>query len=158
MMKFRFPLVIVIAVLVGCNNSSQADKSAERTNGFSDKPVDVADSLLKLVLAGHDTGMAKMMKISRSIEKIQGQLDSMAKLSASKVDKSYQETLKKLQEDLKYAEFGMNEWMEHFVLDTLSDKPDLKIKYLEGEKAKVDKVTENILSSLSRMDSLFKSK
>ena len=61
-----------------------------------------------------------------------------------------------IQEDLNYAEYGMNTWMEAFNPDSAKENMEARIKYLASEKDKVDKVKESILSSLQRADSLFK--
>lgn len=149
---------ILLIILVACNNSASSDAASDRKDGFSEKATTKEDSLLKEVLDGHDVGMARMGKISKYLKQIQAELDSMVKLPAKSINKDYQQALVDLQEDLNYAQFGMNEWMDKFVLDTLSDKPELRIKYLENEKMIVGKVKENILSGLARADSLFQKK
>lgn len=157
-MKGRLIVLIVLVAVAACNSSNNSDTAAGRKDGFSEKPVKLEDSLLKEVLDGHDVGMARMGKISKHLKQIQAELDSMVKLPAKSINKDYQQALVDLQEDLNYAQFGMNEWMDKFVLDTLSDKPELRIKYLENEKMIVGKVKENILSGLARADSLFQKK
>jgi hypothetical protein len=158
-MKIKSALFFVgLLLLFACKEASKQDNSADRKDGFSEKPVKLEDSLLKEVLDGHDVGMARMGKISKYLKQIQAELDSMVKLPAKSINKDYQQALIDLQEDLNYAQFGMNEWMDKFALDTLSDKPELRIKYLENEKMIVGKVKENILSGLARADSLFQKK
>lgn len=142
-------IIIVIALFVfacndaGNNNGATAQKSTE-------------DSLYKAVMEGHDIGMAKMSKLKRALSQVKQSLDSLVKLPADKLDKEYQQSLIDLQEDLNYAEYGMNTWMEEFVLDSAKDNPDVRIKYLQSEKDKVTKVRDNILSGLQRADSLLK--
>ena len=48
----------------------------------------------------------------------------------------------------------MNHWMENFKLDSAKDNPELRIKYLQGEKATVTVVRDKILSSIQRADSI----
>ena len=158
-MKFISAIFLAgLLLLIACKDSATQDKSADRKDGFSQTPANVQDSLLKIVLEGHDIGMARMGKMSKYLKQIQAELDSMAKVPAKSIDKAYQEKLTALKEDLNYAEFAMNEWMEKFSLDTLADNVEQKIKYLESEKLKVEKVKENILSSLAKADSLFQKK
>lgn len=61
-----------------------------------------------------------------------------------------------IQEDLNYAEYSMNTWMEEFNSDSAKDNPELRLEYLKTEQDKVEKVKNNILSSIQRADSIFK--
>jgi len=72
------------------------------------------------------------------------------------LDLNYQQSIKDLHEDLNYADYGMNTWMQEFKADTLQDNKESRIKYLESEKEKVNKIKEAILSGLKRADSLLK--
>ena len=158
-MKFISAIFLAGSLLLfACAETVKQDKSADRKDGFTQTAVSIQDSLLEAVMEGHDIGMARMGKMSKYLKQIQAELDSMTKVPAKSIDKAYQEKLTALKEDLNYAEFAMNEWMEKFSLDTLADNVEQKIKYLESEKLKVEKVKENILSSLAKADSLFQKK
>jgi hypothetical protein len=106
-------------------------------------------------MEGHDAGMARMGKISKYLARVQNSLDSMNKLPAAKVDIKYKQSLIDLQEKLKYAEYGMNTWMEGFRVDSAKDDKEKRIQYLEEEKVKIQKVKETILEILGRADSVF---
>lgn len=150
-MNIKIVLVAITFIALACNNSaSDADKAKEKTAKTQE------DSLFHDVMEGHDIGMAKLGKLKRAIAQTQQSLDSLNKLPAAKLDKQYQQALLDLQEDLNYAEFGMNTWMEEFVLDSAQDNAELRIKYLQSEKDKVTKVRDNILNGLQRADSLLK--
>lgn len=149
---------LMLFFIIACNSSEKNDTASKRKDGFSEKATTKEDSLLKEVIEGHDVGMARMLKISRYKDRIKAELDSIGKLPTKSDNKAYQQTLKDLKEDLEYAEYSMNEWMDKFELDTLKDKTELRIKYLEDEKMKVSKVKENILNSLAIADSLFQKK
>ena len=118
-------------------------------------PKNKEDSLFHEVMEGHDIGMARMSKITKYLTQIQKALDSINKLPAAKIDEHYQQTLIDLQEDLNYAEYGMNTWMEEFKIDSAKENKEKRIQYLESEKIKVLKVKEAILGSLQRADSIF---
>lgn len=139
-------LLIIAAAFAACGNNA-GSSSAEQAK---------ADTLLQEVIKGHDVGMAKMKALRTAISGAQAKLDSLNALPASKVNAGYQQALIDLQEDLNYAEYGMNQWMNEFKLDSAEDNSELRIKYLESEKEKVIKVRDNILNGLARADSLLK--
>jgi len=139
-------LLIVAGGFVACQNNS----------GHATGEQAKVDTLLKEVIKGHDVGMAKMKALRTAIAGTQAKLDSLNALPASKVDAAYQQALIDLQEDLNYAEYGMNQWMNEFKLDSAEDNSELRLQYLESEKEKVFKVRDNILNGLARADSLLK--
>lgn len=125
-------------------------------DGFSETAKTPEDSLYKLVMEGHDIGMAKMGKLRGLQQQAQRSLDSLNKLSSSENKAQWQQTLMDIQEDLNYAEYSMNTWMEEFNSDSAKDNPELRLEYLKTEQDKVEKVKNNILSSIQRADSIFK--
>jgi hypothetical protein len=144
-MKIRIVFIAIASLAIACNGQSsnpQVDKKA------------VEDSLYKAVEEGHNVGMAKMAILRRSRGMVELQLDSMGKLPAAKIDTVYRNTLLSVQQDLNDAETNMNLWMENFKFDSAKDNPDLRIKYLEGEKVIVTKVRDKILNGLKRADSV----
>jgi hypothetical protein len=114
------------------------------------------DSLYHAVMEGHDVGMAKMGKLKRGLSQVQQKLDSIAKLPAAKIDTVYRNTLLSVQTALSDAEGHMNHWMENFKLDSAKDNTELRIKYLQGEKATVAVVRDKILNSIQRADSVLR--
>lgn len=147
-------IIVVFVFAYACNNTDKADTN--RKDGFTKVLKTKEDSLVNEVMEGHDIGMARMQKISKYLEQIKLKLDSLSKVPASKLDENYQQSLIDLQEDLNYAEYGMNTWMDEFRLDTLKDNKEKRLEYLEAEKKKILQVKESILGSLERADSLFK--
>ena len=143
--------MIALLVFTACKDNEQN----ERKDGFSDIPKNKEDSLFQEVMEGHNIGLARMSKITKYLTRIQKSLDSINKLPAAKIDEGYQQTLIDLQEDLNYAEYGMNTWMEEFKIDSAKENSEKRIQYLESEKIKVIKVKESILGSLRRADSVF---
>ena len=142
------------AISVGCSNAS--DHSEHRKDGFSDNAKTPQDSLYQLVMDGHDVGMAKMGKIRSYQQQAQKALDSIQKLPASSGKERLQQTYMSIQEDLNFAEYSMNTWMEEFIPDSAKDNPEGRLTYLKTEHEKVEKVKNNIQLSLQRADSLFK--
>ncbi|ULQ51863.1 hypothetical protein [Flavihumibacter fluvii] len=153
-MKNFFALAIALSVFAACNNS--AHQHEDRKDGFSDNAKTPEDSLFQLVMDGHDVGMANIGKIRASLALAKAGLDSVAKLKDSPEKEKLQQAFMDIQEDLNYAEYGMNTWMAEFNPDSATGNMDARIKYLSDEKTKVDKVKESILSSLQRADSLFR--
>jgi hypothetical protein len=72
----------------------------------------------------------------------------------SAAKKELSETYADISKQLKQAEDKMNAWMEEFSIDSASEDTDRRIKYLTGEKVKVDSVRDQILSVISKADSL----
>jgi hypothetical protein len=150
-------IVSTAVVLLGfgaCKNSDSSEQN-ERKDGFSNIPKNKEDSLFHEVMEGHDIGMARMIKITKYLTQIQKALDSINKLPAVKIDEQYQQTLIDLQEDLNYAKYGMNSWMDEFNVDSAKENKEKRIQYLESEKVKIEKVKKAILGSLQTADSIF---
>jgi hypothetical protein len=145
-----FSLIIFLA----CGNGTDGEEKP-RKDGFSDSPKNKEDSLFHEVMNGHDIGMARMGRVSKYLARIQHALDSINKLPETKIDADYQQSLIDLQEDLNYAEYGMNTWMDGFKIDSAKGDMEKRIQYLQGEKEKVMKVKEAILGALQRADSIF---
>ncbi|MBO9633802.1 MAG: viral A-type inclusion protein [Chitinophagaceae bacterium] len=149
MIKTIASLTVISMMVWACNNGQ--DKAAERKDGYSAEPKTETDSLYKAVMDGHDIGMAKMSALKKYNGAAQAKIDSVQKLPANKQDKTYLQEVMTLQQQLVNAENGMNEWMGGFNLDSTKS-----IGYLKSELQKVTIVRDNILSSLSKADSLLK--
>jgi hypothetical protein len=144
-MKIKILFVVLTAITIACNDTG--------TNDTIDKKAK-ADSLQNEVIAGHDIGMAKMPKLKRTRDAVDHKLDSLRSVPAAKIDSAYTQGLQEVRNLLIDAEGHMNNWMENFKLDSASDNLDIRIKYLEGEKATVTVVKDKILNSLQRADSI----
>ncbi len=153
MIKQSF-LIIGACLALACNQAST--DAEQRKDGFSDSPRTPEDSLYKLVMEGHDIGMAKMGKLRGYQQQAQRALDSLNKLSSSEAKAQKQQAMMDIQEDLNYAEYSMNTWMEEFNPDSAQGNPELRLEYLRNEQEKVEKVKNSILSSIQRADSLFR--
>jgi hypothetical protein len=147
-------LGIALTAFIACKNAS--NEATDRKDGFSAVAKTPEDSLFQLVMDGHDVGMEKLGKIKGYLIQAKAGLDSVAKLKDSPEKEILQQAYMDVQEDLNYAEFSMNTWMEGFNPDSARENMDARLQYLTSEKEKVDKVKESILSSLQRADSLFK--
>jgi hypothetical protein len=153
----RFIVYISIAGILAqsCQDSHHHD-TATRKDGYTTELKTKEDSLYHDVMQGHDIGMAKMGKLRKYLGQIQFSLDSLQKLPPKSIDTKYQQALVDLQEDLNYADYSMNTWMEEFKVDSGTGNADLRVKYLQHEKEKVTLVKDRILTGLQRADSLFK--
>jgi len=105
------------------------------------------------VMDGHDIGMARMGKIGGYLKSVNASIDSLKKLKSA--DTSKLPVLRSIAADLNQAEYGMNRWMEEFVLDSAENNEPVRVAYLESERDKVNRVKERILGSLKRADSLY---
>ena len=76
-MKASLFLAAGILLLTACNSGDE--HAGHRMDGFSDVAKTPEDSLFKLVMEGHDVGMAKMGKIKEAQKLAQAALDSLNK-------------------------------------------------------------------------------
>lgn len=150
--KYILPVITAFA-FYACSDSPGNRDISERKDGYTKTLVTREDSLFNDVMQGHDIGMAKMGKLSRSIVATKARLDSLSS-SGSNPSKAYKDSLTLLLENLQQADAGMYLWMEEFKRDSAKDNPTLRIQYLESEKVKVEKVRDRILESLRRGDSI----
>lgn len=148
-------IVILIVIVQGCHESKERK---DRTDGFTPILQSKEDSLYHHVMQGHDIGMAKMGILRKQLTRVQKTLDSINKLPSPKIDNNYKQALLGLREELSYADHAMFAWMQEFEVDSARDDKEKRLRYLESEKLKVEKVRDHILNSLSRADSLFKAR
>ena len=146
-MKWFLALLLISCMAAGCNDAAD-DTAAGRTTGYGDKPQSKEDSLFKDVMHDHDEGMARTRQLNEAIRQMRSKVDSLIKA------KRNPEAERKILEDLEEAKKSMNTWMEEFNIDTLKDKAERRMEYLESEKKKISRVRDNILESIRRADSL----
>ena len=159
MKKYFFLLATAAIFLTACNNDKKESDSGHHKHD-KNSPQTQEDSLMADVMDGHDAGMAKYGKLQAMEKKVKASLDSISKLPAKARQElaPYKAKLDSAAADLNYAIFAMDKWMEEFDMDSAKDNIENRIKYLLDEKMKVGKVKEAILKSLSKADSLLKSK
>jgi hypothetical protein len=104
---------------------------------------------------GHDVAMAKMGKLAGYRKQTLQKADSLSKSNPAKKRELIQ-SLHSTAEILQASENKMNSWMEGFSLDSAKEDKAKRIAYLEAEKIKVDKVKNDVLSSIALADSLLK--
>lgn len=155
MLRLMIALVSLGLFVAACNNGASTGETAEHKSG-PPAPKTKEDSLFHEVMEGHDAGMAKLGKLRGNIKETERQLDSLGKLPAKQVNGAYKQSLTNLQAALSKANTEMNNWMGAFKVDTLADNKELRIKYLEDEKAKVAVVKELIFSALNQADSVLR--
>lgn len=146
--------LVSLFLITACKNSSTENESLNRKNGFTETLQTKEDSLFKEIMEGHDYGMARMGKISKYRSQLKKKLDSINLLQIPKVDLAYHKSLIEVQKKLEDADYAMNAWMEEFKIDSAKENKELRLKYLEDEKRKVQLVKEAILGSLERADSI----
>jgi hypothetical protein len=147
MNKIILPAILGVCLCIACNNAEKKTV-AEKTP---------ADSLMHEVMEGHDAVMPKMSKVRGAQKKAQQMLDSLSALSSKASDAAapLKVKLQQLINELNYADFAMDKWMNEFNMDSAVNDEALRIQYLSGEKIKINKVKDAVLNSLSSADSLF---
>lgn len=142
-------LVLAVASLVACNNTSSGTTAEGKTR---------SDSLLDDVMDGHNVGMGKMGKLTTAEQQATRILDSIAKLPAKAKEAAapYKAKLNDLLTDLHQADSSMNKWMSEFTMDSAISNAEERIKYLVSEKEKVTVVKQAILNSLQKADTVLK--
>lgn len=150
----KITLILFAAIVVGGCNSSEEPKTGNRVERTE------ADSLFDEVNAGHIIGMGKMDDLNAAKQRANALLDSIGKLPAkAKVASApYMAKLNALVNDLTSSEGKMQTWMKEFSLKKATEESKERIEYLKDEKLRVDDVKESILSSLSKADSVLRSK
>jgi cysteinyl-tRNA synthetase len=148
-MRMIFISITFVILSVACNNTENSKAATH------DEPMTHADSLMKDVLHGHDFAMGKMSKLSAAQKHVHQVLDSINKLAGKLRNASagYKTQLDSLTEKLKYAENGMNKWMEEFNYDSATNGAN-RTRYLESENLKISTVKAAMLSALQKADSL----
>jgi hypothetical protein len=147
--------LVSLGLFMACNNGASSAETTDHKSG-PPAPKTKEDSLFHEVMEGHDAGMAKVGKLRGNIKETERRLDSVGKLPAKQVNAAYKQSLTNLQAALTKADSEMNNWMTAFKVDTLQDNKELRIKYLEEEKAKVAVVKELIFSALNQADSVLR--
>ena len=140
-------MLLFFGMAAGCNDASE-DTAAGRTTGYGDKPQSKEDSLFKDVMHDHDEGMARTRELNEAIRQMRSKVDSLVKANRNP------EAERKILEELEEAKNSMKTWMEEFNIDSLKDKAERRIEYLETEKKKISNVRDNIRESIRRADSL----
>lgn len=141
----------LIILLMACG----PQESNDRTDGYTRKPTDAADSLFQVVMDGHDEAMAKMGKLKGYQQQIQKKLDSLG-LRGKAAGRALENDLRSTGAKLKEAEEKMNTWMQEFSIDSAENDARRRIEYLKSEKLKVNEVRDEIFDALGRADSLLR--
>ncbi|ANH83359.1 viral A-type inclusion protein [Niabella ginsenosidivorans] len=138
-----FPLFLLLLIACG-----------ENKNGAGDGPKTQADSLLQEVLDGHDVVMPKMKKLERLMKASNAAVDSLNQLPAGKQNAALKVKMQALYTDLSNADKAMNDWMNGFKYDSFKNNEAARIKYLQDQKARVNEVKAQVLSSIDKADSV----
>jgi hypothetical protein len=143
-MKKLFGITSIVLMLFACTNNRSH----------------TVEGLLKEVIAGHDVAMPQMPKLERLQKECKAAMDSINKLSltAQKESFAYKTKLDSALNELNYAEMAMSKWMDEFGYDSLKNNEPERIKYLQSEKTKVNKMKEAVLNSLSHAETALKNK
>lgn len=138
--------LFLLTSVLACNSPA--------SNETAPQPVQQAtkeDSLYKTVIGYHDEAMPKMGKLMGYQKALQKKIDSLSGILLAKKDESAS-TLKKeyerIQEQLRSAEKGMNDWMDTFDPDPKIPSKEKLLEYWEDQEIKAKKMRDDIMSSL----------
>lgn len=157
-MKKNLFLIVVLFIIIGsaCKNSGKK-KSGD---GEMDTLQTRSEALYNDVIKGHDEGMGGWMHIENLQKQVRQMLDSITALPAKgqAAAASLKAKLTALSATLQTAYDEMDKWMNAINLDSAKENLEARIKYFTEEKMKVNKIKEDINSSLKLADSLLHSK
>ncbi len=135
-------------LLTACNNQ---DKS-----GSAKEEMSAMDSLRKEIDDIHIVGMSKMGQLNKLQQRVSHYIDSLDQLpaKAKTAAASLKAKADSLLQDLDYADFAMNKWMQEYynpaIKDTLANQPEKLMEYLRNEKEKAQKITDAIVQGIER--------
>lgn len=146
-MKNFFIIFSLALFTLSCGNQS-ADAGETKS---------LPDSLFDEVIAGHDVAMPKMPKLERLLKQTRQAIDSVNQLPAAKQKElsAYKAQLDSTLKALEYGDAAMTEWMNGFKYDSFKNNEAERIKYLQSELEKVNKMKDAVLGGISKADSIF---
>lgn len=139
---------VTILVLLAC---SDAPTDHTGHNAAAATAKNKEDSLYNEVIALHDETMPKIGKLMGYQKTAQAKIDSLNQYLTTHKDemaRSLKADYDSLLFQLKAAEKGMNDWMDGFEPDPkMPNKEDI-VKYFEDQKAKAQKMKDDIFVAL----------
>lgn len=113
----------------------------------SDKDKEEKDSLMSQVMAAHDEVMPKMGDLRRLSKTLNEKADSLAAQDSASFA-GHIEELRSTAEKIEAANESMMEWMRQFEVPDNEAPVQEVLVYLKEQKAKIDKVREDMLDSM----------
>lgn len=130
-------------VLAGCGGRQATVKR---------KPV--TDSLMELVMEGHDAGMAGVGKAERAGRSLTHVMDSLGK--APRAAPASTQAFRRAKTALDSASGRMDRWMQGFDMDMPGMDSAAKINYLEANLAAIRTIDDSLNGAVRMADSLLK--
>ena len=137
-LKTNLFIVLSVFLIAGCTGSSGSDKSSS-----------ARDILYKEVMDVHDTCMPEigpLSKIQRKLRKAQDKDHPTVK----------RDTIVSTIVELANAKEGMMKWMREFKIPQKSDPDEEVMEYLNLEKIKIQKVSDDIYAAKQQGENLLK--
>lgn len=144
-------LVILIAIVFGCNTSEQQNEEEIHVDPKSEG--EVRDELYQEVIEVHDIAMVKMQSIMNLKGKAIKKADSLRSLEDESLA-SHIQVLEEIQITLEGANKSMMIWMREFrpPSDTLSHSRAMK--YLRAEQDKIVEVNDFMDKAINEAEAL----
>ena len=146
----RFVLLVLCFLVLSCGNNKDTESTDEGNNSnLSETEItniqkQLEDSLYSVVMGIHDEIMPKMQDIFN----IKTALEDKSSNSGVNND-----SLALIIDELKQAEAGMMNWMRSFKPDKTVGHDSL-MQYYRSEKEKIEKVKEEMETSLKKAKSM----
>ena len=133
-------------LLAACSNPQHP--TVEKT---AKSPV---DSLIDIVMHGHDQGMGKMGRVEKVAQELSHKIDSIKQ--SKKTNQQLLASWQNAKKNLDLADSSMNRWMNSFDMDMEGMDSTAKIKYLQFNEKWVSGVADSLKTALDSAEALLK--
>jgi hypothetical protein len=151
-MKKLITLTAVASALLLASCGSDAEKAKDNADA---QVASLGDSLYKQVMDLHDEAMPKMGKLKSLQKAAEAQIDSLTKLKKADLQPMI-DKLTALKTQLAAAEKGMEDWMTQLDIEKVNAPIDEKARYFADQKAKAQKMRDDIFAALDSASVLIK--
>ncbi len=134
-----------LLLLTACNNEQPVAVKVTKS------PI---DSLMDLVMHGHDEGMGKVGRVEKAAQAFSHRIDSIKQ--SGKANQQLISSWQNAKKNLDLADSSMNKWMDSFDMDMEGMDSTAKIKYLQFHEKWVTDVADSLKTALNTADSLLK--
>jgi hypothetical protein len=143
--KLFLCLSVGTVLFYSCQNADNAPAKAGKS------PL---DSMMEIVMHGHDEGMSKMGRVEKAAQELSHKIDSLQQ--AKKVDQTLLATWKSAKTNLDLADSSMNKWMDEFDMDMPNMDSSTKVQYLQSNIKWVSSVADSLGTALKNAEEILK--
>lgn len=143
--KLFLGLTVGTALFYSCQSANNTPAKAGKS------PI---DSMMEVVMHGHDEGMSKMGRVEKAAQDLSHKIDSLQQ--AKKVDQTLLTTWKSAKTNLDLADSSMNKWMDEFDMDMPNMDSMAKVQYLQSNIKWVSGVADSLGTALKNAEEILK--